>query len=115
MVVPGRKFAKVDMEGTSDCPMCQRPLVGACVELEGAKKRILHTEKCFSCSVCGRGFSNQYWQFQGALMCRDDYMKAAGLSCKACGLVVKDKALVKAMGSILAPKLFCVLSLQGAF
>ncbi|XP_043486635.1 LIM domain kinase 1 isoform X1 [Polistes fuscatus] len=49
---------------------------------------------CFRCSVCDIGLSSWYFEKDGLLFCKDDYLAAYGEACQGCGHIITGPVML---------------------
>lgn len=68
-------------KSTSQCASCLNNLERD--RVISALGQNWHTD-CFRCSVCDNELSHWYFEKEGLLFCRDDYIQRFGTACQQC-------------------------------
>lgn len=75
---------------STQCAICLNDLDERVISALGQK---WHTD-CFRCSVCDDQLSHWYFEKEGLLFCRDDYLQRFGDICQQCMALISGPAMI---------------------
>ncbi|XP_055305060.1 LIM domain kinase 1 isoform X2 [Sitodiplosis mosellana] len=101
------KLLRNSLSSLTQCASCLNDLDDRIISALGQN---WHTD-CFRCSVCDEQLANWYFEKDGLLFCRDDYLQRFGEACQQCSASISGPAMIVGEHKF-HPECFCCVSCQ---
>lgn len=99
------KLLRNTVTSLTQCASCLNDLDDRTISALGQNWHI----DCFRCSVCDDQLSHWYFEKDGLLFCRDDYLQRFGEACQQCSAFISGPAMIVGEHKF-HPECFCCVA-----